>query len=276
MPRVFFLQPSVFSLQSHKMSQRIETEEELVTRAQDALSSCNWVIGECAAQWTKRFAKGRTDGDFGELIGLSGDQVYQRRRVWESFADVHDDYPQLKWSHFYVALNWDDAAECLQWANENEATVAEMKAWRRAQHGEDLSQPAEEPPFDLEGQFLSAQTGFVRDPDELGGNGDPRREGSYEAGERSPTAVAAAREAGEEAYAPYGKGARGPAPEAGKDDKAPPSSEQVLKRLCSALEKCDAALTPEVLQDFHEMPLALQQRLLDALDNLQSKTENWR
>ena len=57
------------------------------------------------------------------MIGLSGDQVYQRRRVWEAFADVHQDYATLKWSHFYVALNWDDASECLQWANEMEATV---------------------------------------------------------------------------------------------------------------------------------------------------------
>ncbi|MBX3438790.1 MAG: hypothetical protein KF861_14950, partial [Planctomycetaceae bacterium] len=121
-----------------------ETEEDLIQRAQEALNQCNWVIGECAAAWTERYARGRTDADFGSRIGLSSDQVYQRRRVWETFGDVRSEYPRLKWSHFYAALNWDDAAECLGWAEEMQATIAEMKAWRRAQHGEDLTERADE------------------------------------------------------------------------------------------------------------------------------------
>ena len=104
--------------------QETRSEEELVSVAQTAVSRCNWVVGACAAQWTRKFARGRTDADFGAMVGLSSDQVYQRRRVWETFGDVHGDYPSLKWSHFYVALTWDDAPECLQWAEENQATVA--------------------------------------------------------------------------------------------------------------------------------------------------------
>ena len=169
------------------------TEEDLITRAQQALSSCNWVIGECAAEWTQKYAKGRTDADFGVLIGLSGDQVYQRRRVWQTFADVYDNYTGLKWSHFYVALNWDDAAECLQWAQDMEATVAEMKAWRRAQHGEDLSEPAtEESPFDVVPEYLTAETGIVRMPGDYtgvgGGSGDGETGGG---GSREPQMTAA-------------------------------------------------------------------------------------
>src|SRR5690606_18457203 len=94
---------------STAMSNVKETEDQLIQRAQQALSRCNWEIGDCAAAWTKRLARGRTDADFGALIGLSGDQVYQRRRVWETFNDVHERYGELKWSHFYAALNWDDA-----------------------------------------------------------------------------------------------------------------------------------------------------------------------
>ena len=118
-----------------------ESESELVRRVQDALSHCNWDVGECAAIWTKRFARGRTDADFAALVGLSADQIYQRRRVWETFADVRESYPSLKWSHFYSALTWDDAAECLQWAQDIQATVAEMKAWRRAQRGKICRKP---------------------------------------------------------------------------------------------------------------------------------------
>lgn len=117
-------------------------EDQLIEQCQQALSSCNWTVGQCAAEWTERFAAGRTDADFGSLIGLERDQVTKRRLVWERFGDIRDQFPHLRWSHFYVALSWDDAETCLEWANEMEGTVAEMKAWRRSQHGEDLSQPS--------------------------------------------------------------------------------------------------------------------------------------
>ena len=81
--------------------------------ARDAVSQCNWVVGECASKWTQRYAKNRTDGDFGQMVGLSGDQIFQRRRVWEAFGEDHQKYGSLKWSFFYVALNWDDAEDCL-------------------------------------------------------------------------------------------------------------------------------------------------------------------
>ena len=94
----------------------VETEQELIQTAQRAISSCNWTVGECATKWTRRFARGRTDADFGAVVGLSGDQVYQRRRVWETYAEVREEFEQLKWSHFYISLTWEDAAECLTWA----------------------------------------------------------------------------------------------------------------------------------------------------------------
>ena len=69
-----------------------ESEDELISRAQVAVSQCNWSVGECAYKWTEKYARGRTDADFGVLVGLSPDQVFQRRRVWETFADVHAVY----------------------------------------------------------------------------------------------------------------------------------------------------------------------------------------
>ena len=47
--------------------------------------------------------------------------------------------------HLIVAEPWDDRFECLKWAVESQATVAEMISWHRAQNGLDLF-PAEEPP----------------------------------------------------------------------------------------------------------------------------------
>jgi hypothetical protein len=249
-----------------------ETESQLVERAQQALSNCSWTVGECAALWTKRHARGRTDADFGALIGLSGDQVYQRRRVWESYGDVREKYAALKWSHFYSALTWDDAAECLQWANEMQASIAEMKAWRRAQRGEDLAEPSldEEPPFDPLAEFVTAEQAAVRPPNGVRPRGEVGN--SSDGSERAAVAAGVARQAGDESdYAPFGKGARGSAPtEAGKQG-AELSSEQVFKRLAAALEKCDQALTPSVLEDFGELPVALQQRFLKAVKSLSGK-----
>ncbi len=257
-----------------------ESEDQLVLRAQQALSRCNWEIGECAALWTKKYSQGRTDADFGALIGLSGDQVYQRRRVWEAFADVHSQYQHLKWSHFYSALNWEDSAECLQWADDLGATVAEMKAWRRSQHGEDLQERADEeaPPFGMEDEphFITAETGFVQPVGSGFGSGD-RNRAPRNGAEREATATAVAREADYSDYAPFGKGARGPASgeeRATATAAVPPLA--VLKRMTSTLEKVDAAMTPRVLEAFPESSIELQERFLAALDNLIAKAAGLR
>lgn len=253
----------------------LQTEDQLVTRAQEALSSCNWVIGECASEWTEKHSRGRTDADFGSMIGLSGDQVYQRRRVWETFADVHTNYDNLKWSHFYVSLNWDDASECLQWANEIEATVAEMKAWRRSQHGEDLSEPAnEEAPFSVAPEYLQVGDNMMKEVAEVDSEGRALVGAgvSGSGGERAETVSSAARESGNSDYAPFGKGARGEAGADDKQEKEGPSSEEIYKRASSAIEKVVVALSPEMIEDFREMPLELQQRFVNAVKNLQSRT----
>lgn len=143
----------------------IDSEEACFREALESLSSCNWTIGRCACEWTQRWARGRTDAEFGVRVGLSSDQVCQRRLVWERFADVRGQYQRLSWSHFYAALNWDDSAECLQWAEDLGATVAEMKAWRRSQHGEDLTQPPDD-----EGDVEDREADS-RAPERANGNG---------------------------------------------------------------------------------------------------------
>ncbi len=120
---------------------REESEPMIVMRTKMAVSRSNWEVGECAAIWLKRFSRSRGDAEFADLVGLTTDQIYQRRRVWETFADVYQNFPHLLWGHFYAALDWKDAAECLQWAEDVQAGVAEMMAWRRAQHSDDGTLP---------------------------------------------------------------------------------------------------------------------------------------
>lgn len=249
---------------------REETEASLIARAQTAVSKCNWEVGECAAIWTKRFSRGRTDSDFATLVSLSADQVYQRRRVWETFADVYQNYPTLKWSHFYAALNWDDAAECLQWAEDVQAGVAEMKAWRRAQRGEDLdSRPIEEAfdgmptepalaselaPFDHESSFsVSANQGGKQESDP-----------NFSLSDRGGNAASD--------YAPFKADATVPPPRE-SSERPVLSCEQIAKRLTTTIERCQGMMTDEFMQDFGELPDKVRKRFLKAIQQLSEKVE---
>lgn len=256
-----------------------ETEEQLVSRAQEAISQSRWVVGECATRWTRRYARGRTDADFGALIGLTGDQVYQRRRVWETFHELQPQFTFIKWSHFYTVLNWDDARECLQWAEDTKSTVAEMKAWRRAVRGEDLT--TDPLPEELEGsavQFLPTETSWVQDPATFG-SGPARNENREPSrSEDDRNRLSAARQLGEggEEYTPFRQGAASPAPEAGHAGAAvaevhQPSADQLARRMASTLERCVKVMTPEFAREFRKLPEPVRDRLIKAVGELSAR-----
>lgn len=251
----------------------VPSEDALIDLARTSVSDCNWTVGECAAQWTVKYARGRTDGDFGVLIGMSGDQVYQRRRVWETFGDVRAEYGKLRWSHFYVALTWDDAPECFAWAAEHKATVAEMRAWRRLQHGEDLSQPAEDeaPPWEEEAAvtFVPSELTEVRDPGESDGgpttseSGAPGRPST----ERDPVAMGVAR--GSEPGSP--ETSAGETTRTAVVEKPDVSTEQVVSRMTSAVERVNKALTNELIDALPDLPKKVRNRFVKAVGELSAK-----
>ena len=255
-----------------------ESEEHLISVARDAVSQCNWVVGECASKWTTKYAKGRTDADFGQMVGLSGDQIYQRRRVWENYGKSVSNYKNLKWSFFYVALNWEDGTKCLNWADENEATVAEMRAWRRAQNGEDLFSEPEEAysewaaPLVMNTSDMPMST--VQDPANFVAAGQGPRAGMSYEGSEVATMAGAARESSE--YAPFKSGATAPGPgeqamEVAVIERPDVSPDQVWKRTISMIERINKSLDRKVLKAFEDQPEKLQARLGAAFGELQDK-----
>lgn len=246
---------------------REETEASLIQRAQVAVSHCNWEVAN-AAVWTKRFARGRTDADFAALVSLSADQVYQRRRVWETFADVYQNYATLKWSHFYAAITWDDASECLQWADDVHAGVAEMKAWRRAQRGENLSEPSMDDALDgLPGEPALAREAAPIDRDSSfslsanDGNGDSSTP-SLEGANRMANA------AGD--YAPYRPDAT-IVPSREPSERPVLTTEQIARRLTTTIERCANLITEEFREEFSDLPDKIRKRLLKAAEQLTEK-----
>lgn len=237
-----------------------ETEQQLINLAAEAVSHCRWVVGECAAKWTQRYSRGRTDTDFAALIGASPDQVFQRRRVWETFESVRGDFRSLKWSHFYTALTWDDALDCLKWAEEMQATVAEMRAWRRAQRGEDLTVDAVE---EEAIRYLPTDLESVQDPSRFaaaGSRGESRGGEAGPAGERTALAGVARQAGDEEPYTPFRADAVGPPPAGGHAERGdrtaaePPTPEQLVKRMTGTLERFAKILTPEFRKSFRRLP----------------------
>lgn len=254
-------------------------EAALVDATRAAVSRCNWFVGRAAAEWTERYASGRTDADFAALVGLSSDQVYQRRRVWETFGDRHETWPALRWSHFYVALTWDDAGDCLDWAAENEATVAEMRAWRRLHREE--HDPADEFAPDAFGGDPTVTEVYpvqaeVRDPAEFGqgggraGDDDPPFEPTG-GGEKPELAASAPRATGDDDYAPFrADAAKVPEKSAGgPDEKQRP--EAVAARLVGTFDRIDKALTPATLEAVAALPEPKRVRMLDAFSRIAEK-----
>lgn len=135
-----------------------DTEHNLLNRAKQLAHQNSWEIGELAAEWHQRYAKGRTDAFFGDAIGLTEDQVYQRRRVWELFGKRRAEFTHCRWSHFREAISWDDALECLEWAESSEATTREMSAWRKAKRGEPLFDVPQKPSEKPEGRTVHRDT----------------------------------------------------------------------------------------------------------------------
>ena len=251
-----------------------ESEEQLISLARDAVSQCNWVVGECASNWTQKYARGRTDHDFGQMVGLSGDQIYQRRRVWSKFGKLYTEYPNLKWSFFYVTLNWEDSEECLSWANDTSATVAEMRAWRRARNGEDLNAESEDNYSEWAAPLIVDSTTpltAVMDPADFVPSGQGDRAGMGASGSEVETMAAAARENGD--YSPFRAGAASPAPgeeaaEVAVLERPVPTADQVWKRTAGLLERIEKSLTPEVIRAFDEQPDKVQDRVAGAFDQL--------
>lgn len=123
-----------------------ESEDECWMHARRAQSQTDWTIGAMAHAWLSKWGRGRTLADFGRLTGHPEEFVRHRYEVFQRFSAMRDKLPRLLFAHFSAAMKWgnDDAIVCLEWADDMDASVAEMKAWRRAQHGEDLSIPVED------------------------------------------------------------------------------------------------------------------------------------
>ncbi len=122
---------------------------EFVGRWNHLVSQTNWAKGGIIGQWRQSLIdSGAVVTDYsdeawaGRVGGVTASHVGRLRRVFDRFGDQYETYPQLSWTHFLVAMEWDDAAMWLQGASDGRWSVSVMRRGRWEAGGGD---PNEQP-----------------------------------------------------------------------------------------------------------------------------------
>lgn len=115
------------------------------------ISTTNWDKGVIICQWRSSLiemeatAAEYSDEAWAQLVGgVSSQHVGRLRRTSERFGHVFTEYEGLYWSHFYAALDWDDAEMWLEGAIQNKWSISQM----RHQRWETMGKVAEDKPQD--------------------------------------------------------------------------------------------------------------------------------
>jgi len=101
------------------------------------ISTTNWDKGEIIYQWReslkqeKASANDFSDEAWSQLVGgVTPQHVGRLRRTFDRFGETFKEYDGIYWSHFYAALDWDDAEMWLEGSVQNKWSVSGMRQQR--------------------------------------------------------------------------------------------------------------------------------------------------
>ncbi|MDR2114975.1 MAG: hypothetical protein LBP87_01190 [Planctomycetaceae bacterium] len=122
------------------------------------VSQTNWEKGAVILRWRQAMIEAElphgaySDEAWSRRVGnISSQHVGRLRRVSERFGDKAHDYPNLYWSHFQTALDWNDAELWLEGAVQNRWSVAQMRVqYYEATGASEEQKPREEDIFTAE------------------------------------------------------------------------------------------------------------------------------
>lgn len=127
------------------------TSEPFVGRWNTLVSTTNWEKGRIICQWREALvADGAPATDYSDerwcllVGGVTGQHAGRLRRVYRRFGDVFEQYEGLYWSHFFAALDWDDAEMWLEGGVQNGWSVSQMRRKRWETLGKKGDKPSEE------------------------------------------------------------------------------------------------------------------------------------
>lgn len=127
----------------------IEQSQPYIGQWNGLISTTNWEKGKIISQWreqlrdTKAAITEYSDDAWCQLVGgVTPQHVGRLRRTFDRFGSEYEDYQGLFWSHFYAALDWDDAEMWLEGAIQNKWSISQMRHQRWETLGKD---PADKP-----------------------------------------------------------------------------------------------------------------------------------
>ncbi|MGV3486879.1 MAG: hypothetical protein ACO1RT_20860 [Planctomycetaceae bacterium] len=231
---------------------------EFVGRWHELVSRTNWEKGRIISQWRQSLiAAGAASTQYSDetwaqqVGGVTAPHVGRLRRVFDHYGDTCESYPNLSWTHFLVAMDWDDAPLWLQGASDGRWSVSGM----RRQRWETLGGSPEDRP--REGDVISGEL------DE-----DFVQPGGAEAAAMAPTTQPAQGGGSTKKYAEEPSGiSSGPVAE------GPDFGDDSLERLPPMASPAQAEMTEEgggegaLVQPFAGLP-ALPDDLADAVELL--------
>lgn len=120
------------------ISEKTTTESKpFVGQWNQLVSTTNWHKGEIICSWRKQLedkgvsASECSDEAWSQLVGgVTPQHVGRLRRTFERFGHVYSEYEGVFWSHFYAALDWDDAEMWLEGAVQSKWSVSAMRKQR--------------------------------------------------------------------------------------------------------------------------------------------------
>lgn len=111
--------------------------QPFVGRWNRLISTTNWEKGAIILQWRETLVAaggpvtGYSDEAWCRLVGgVTPQHVGRLRRVQQRFGGAQASFAGLYWSHFFAALDWDDAEMWLEGAVQNRWSVSQMRNQR--------------------------------------------------------------------------------------------------------------------------------------------------
>ena len=114
-----------------------QLSEPIVGKWNVLVSHTNWEKGLLILHWRNELIVAGlpntvySDEAWARRVGnVTAQHVGRLRRVTERFGEENKNFSGLYWSHFYAALEWDDAELWLEGAVQNDWSVAQMRMQR--------------------------------------------------------------------------------------------------------------------------------------------------
>ena len=111
--------------------------EPFIGQWNQLISTTNWEKGEIICKWREALVKKDapaseySDDAWSQLVGgVTPQHVGRLRRTSTRFGETYEDYKGLFWSHFYAALDWDDAEMWLEGAVQSKWSISGMRQQR--------------------------------------------------------------------------------------------------------------------------------------------------